>query len=363
MRRINLKISIIVLCYFLVVSALFFLAVLWVQRSLNEIPATAVSNNNVYLLTEKEFHNIYRNNLSSFDVEQITSVNTIYHLLMQAVQAKLMLPIFIGFGLFLIISSVILWGVLKWLYTYTISQIVQNFKEFDQVEEEIENHPELAKAFQIMLSRNIANIEDFKRLYHYLSHEQKNAVTILRHNMELHQNKEDLECLEHVSQGIDDVLTLSENEELAEKSEVNVIMVCAAVCDRYRYLSKNIIFDYEEDIEPIIFAKERWIIRAVSNLIDNAIKYGQGKPIEITVKNQHNCVIISVKDFGVGICEEEQKRIFDHWFRVTPLKKDGYGIGLSLVSHVCDLCGGYVTVDSALGKGATFYLSFPCMMA
>lgn len=360
MRRVNLKISIIVICYFLVMSAVLFSTVRWLYQSLDEMPETAFSNNNVYLLTEQESIDLYRNKFPSLDASQITSVSRIYKLFFPILQSRLM-PIFIGIGFFLIISSILLWIVLKRFYYQTIRQITQSLKEFENVEESVKNQPELIKAFQTIQDRNTANIEDFKRLYNYLSHEQKNAITILRQNMELYQNQADLECLDHVTHGIDDILTLSENKDFSEKTVVNVIMVCAAVCDYYRYLSDTIVFDYDEDIEPFILAKERWIMRAVSNLLDNAIKYGQGQPVKITVKNQHNCVIIAVSDQGIGIHEEAQKKIFDHWYRVTPLKKDGYGIGLSLVSHVCDLCDGYAAVESEFGKGTTFYLSFPCM--
>ena len=74
---------------------------------------------------------------------------------------------------------------------------------------------------------------------------------------------------------------------------------------------------------------------------------------------KHKSVIIIVKDHGIGISEEKQNQIFNHNYRINELNKDGYGIGLSLVSHVCDLCQGFVTVESKMQEGTTFYLSFP----
>lgn len=111
----------------------------------------------------------------------------------------------------------------------------------------------------------------------------------------------------------------------------------------------------------VIMAKERWIKRAVSNLLDNAIKYGDGKLVEVVVKRKHHSIIITVSDHGIGISEKKQAEIFNHQYRVNELNKDGYGIGLSLVSHVCELCNGFVIVDSEEGKGSTFYLSFPSL--
>jgi len=79
----------------------------------------------------------------------------------------------------------------------------------------------------------------------------------------------------------------------------------------------------------------------------------------VTVSRQYDSVIIAVKDYGCGIPNDEQNKIFQNRYRVKDLNKDGYGIGLSLVSHVCDLCGGFVWLDSEKDKGSVFYLSFP----
>lgn len=120
-----------------------------------------------------------------------------------------------------------------------------------------------------------------------------------------------------------------------------------------------ITFIFDEDADTEIIAKERWIYRAVANLVSNAVKYGEGKPIEVKVENKKHSVIVSVKDNGIGISPEAQEKIFNHRYRINELNKDGYGIGLSLVSHVCDLCGGFAAVESELGVGSVFYLSFP----
>ena len=89
------------------------------------------------------------------------------------------------------------------------------------------------------------------------------------------------------------------------------------------------------------------------------MKYGEDKPIFLSVKAKNGSVIVMVKDNGIGIREDKQEMIFGNRYRINELNRDGYGIGLSLVSHVCDLCGGFITVDSEPGKGSVFYLSFP----
>jgi signal transduction histidine kinase len=137
-----------------------------------------------------------------------------------------------------------------------------------------------------------------------------------------------------------------------------VSLICALVCDTYKKIYENIYFEFDDDGNTTILAKERWIYRAISNLVDNAVKYGEGKPIYISIKNKNNSVIVTVKDNGIGIDRNSIGKIFDNKYRINELNKDGYGIGLSLVSHVCDLCEGFVMVESELNEGSCFYLSF-----
>lgn len=91
----------------------------------------------------------------------------------------------------------------------------------------------------------------------------------------------------------------------------------------------------------------------------NAIKYGGVGEIALHVGAKNGSVIIQVTDHGIGIPQKEQERIFNYQYRIGQMKKDGYGIGLNLVNHVCSLCGGFATVESIPHEATTFYLSFP----
>jgi signal transduction histidine kinase len=203
------------------------------------------------------------------------------------------------------------------------------------------------------------NISDYKRLQFYLSHEQKNNIAILKADPDIGKNTDRLRILGHISDSIDDILTLSDTGAGTTFEAVDVALVCASACDAYSGMA-DVAFDFDEEADYNVLAKERWIYRAVCNLLDNAIKYGLGKPVGLTVSNKNNTVIVCVRDHGVGIAADEIDKIFDHRYRIKELKRDGYGIGLSLVAHVCDQCGGFPYVESEKGKGSAFYLSFPC---
>jgi signal transduction histidine kinase len=105
------------------------------------------------------------------------------------------------------------------------------------------------------------------------------------------------------------------------------------------------------------------IAQAFQNLLDNAIKYsGDSKEVVVTLSAENGYVAIAVRDHGIGIARDEQRKVFDRFHRVgTGLIHDvkGSGLGLSIVHHIVAAHGGRVSVDSELGSGSTFTMLLP----
>jgi signal transduction histidine kinase len=100
--------------------------------------------------------------------------------------------------------------------------------------------------------------------------------------------------------------------------------------------------------------------QVVSNLIANAIKYGEGKPIEVSVATAGERAMVMVRDNGVGIALGDHERIFGRFERaVSSRNYGGIGVGLWTVKQIVDALKGTVTVDSRPGRGATFTVALP----
>ena len=98
-------------------------------------------------------------------------------------------------------------------------------------------------------------------------------------------------------------------------------------------------------------------------MISNALKYSEnGKPIRITIASRHNAAMLSVRDYGVGISEEDLTRLFKKFSRIpNSLSKTvgGSGLGLFLAEQIMLAHCGDIEVDSKLGRGSIFTLTLP----
>lgn len=112
----------------------------------------------------------------------------------------------------------------------------------------------------------------------------------------------------------------------------------------------------------VIKADRMHITSVIFNLLDNALKYSQDNPeIRVALEEHEHTIEISVRDNGIGIAPEYQKKIFDKFFRVpsgNTHNVKGYGLGLSYVAYVVQHHQGQIAVESELGAGSRFIIKF-----
>ena len=106
----------------------------------------------------------------------------------------------------------------------------------------------------------------------------------------------------------------------------------------------------------------RRIRRVVRNLLGNAIEHGEGRPIVVTVDSNERAVALTVRDYGLGMTEEESERVFDRFWRADPSRKrtiGGTGLGLAIALEDAQLHGGTLDLWTRVGGGSCFRLTLP----
>lgn len=127
-------------------------------------------------------------------------------------------------------------------------------------------------------------------------------------------------------------------------------------------LEKNIIIKYKlEDIKALI-DKEKFA-QVIINILANAIKYNNGNnEIYISSFKKDDNIVISIKDYGVGIAKSEQKNIFERFYRVDKSRganEKGMGVGLTIAKSIVNAHGGEIKVYSEINKGSEFIITLP----
>lgn len=145
---------------------------------------------------------------------------------------------------------------------------------------------------------------------------------------------------------------------------VDLVEMRREICDRYIQVAqgKNITFKVPRFRgNAIIKADPIMVQRAITNLIDNALKFTpEGGTIEVSIAREKGAIQIIVKDTGPGITADNHERIFERKVRIQQRKHiRGLGLGLFIVKNVALQHGGRTWVESAPGEGSTFYLTLP----
>lgn len=102
------------------------------------------------------------------------------------------------------------------------------------------------------------------------------------------------------------------------------------------------------------------IDQVVTNLVSNALKYGQGKPVGVEARRRGGQAVLRVVDHGIGIQLDQQRKIFERFERAVATREyGGFGLGLWIAREIVEASGGKIEVDSEPDRGATFTVTLP----
>ena len=174
---------------------------------------------------------------------------------------------------------------------------------------------------------------------------------------------------DHLLALVNKLLTISklENKKLIlNKQHINLVTIIDDLVEKAKAKTdKNIDFTVDLMTKHVM-ADEQYLTEAISNLIDNAIKYSKENiKIDITSHSTDKYVLLKVRDNGIGISKEDQHIIFDKFGRAAVHEQNrkggvsGFGLGLNYVDQVMQAHGGKVTVNSEIDQYSEFTLYIP----
>ncbi len=159
---------------------------------------------------------------------------------------------------------------------------------------------------------------------------------------------------------------LDQGHLVLKKNEVSMNEIITTVVQNFKLQVENQNGKLEvidESTYDTVCGDKVHLMNVVTNLLDNAVKYSRGAPdISIHMTNNEKRFSFIVKDKGVGISRDNQKKVFDRFYRVSTGNVHdvkGFGLGLSYVKLIVDQHGGSINLSSELDKGTQFELSIP----
>lgn len=239
---------------------------------------------------------------------------------------------------------------------------------------------QLRDAFNATLARLEASFDRLVRFTADASHELRTPLTALRSvgEVSLRQARSNaeyrdvvglmLEEADRLSRLVDDLLTLARSDgrdSAGTIEQVDLSSITREVVDQLSVLAE----EREQTIEtradqPVIVPGDRVALRrAVMNLVDNAIKYApEGTVVRAVVGAGAGNAFVEVKDEGPGIAPPHRSHIFERFYRGDPTQPRaarGTGLGLSIVKETAEEHGGWIELDTELGRGSTFRIVLP----
>lgn len=235
----------------------------------------------------------------------------------------------------------------------------------------------LSDSFNGMLSRLEASFKSQQQLTSDASHELRTPVSVIMAQCEFILDREDCTSEEYneamrlilrqsrrMSSMINDMLYFSRLERKKEKEGLSSIDLSATVryvCDDMALIrDKDIELSSEIDSGITIDGDTELISRLVANLISNAYRYGRKNGrIYVALENSGDKAVLSVRDNGIGISEEDIAKIWNRFYRADKSRSEkGNGLGLNFVHEIARIHGAEVKVQSILGQGSEFKVIF-----
>lgn len=291
----------------------------------------------------------------------------------------------------ILISSTIFAAVLsliggRWLSSLILKPIFSMISTMDQIEKsgsmmkiDIQKDTKdelytMVMTFNKMIDRLQENMEKQRQFVLDASHEFKTPLTIIKSyaNLLQRQGFQDETIARDAIQAIytetnriqkmtETFLDLADVESSLELSNTDLIALFQSTIEQLKTVCKREINLSIENSPIISSVDESRIRRAIIILLDNAIKYSSDQ-IDCLIEKDDQNIILSMKDYGIGIPQEELGNIFERFYRVDKARSretGGSGLGLHIADTILKLHNGRIEITSSEGKGTTARIILP----
>lgn len=233
---------------------------------------------------------------------------------------------------------------------------------------------EMEETFNDLIDELKNNFEKQEMFVSNASHELKTPISIVKSYAQLlnRRGKDHPQVFEESVQAIESeadrmqklveqLLMLAKSENEASYEIINVIALCEKVIQRFKGAYQRNIHLQKPPTPLWVNGNEAQLQQIIYILIDNGLKYSE-QDININIFEYEDKAILQVIDFGQGIPEEDQKHIFDRFYRLDKARSretGGTGLGLAIAKAITDAHGGRIFVKSKVDEGTTFTLELP----
>ena len=174
--------------------------------------------------------------------------------------------------------------------------------------------------------------------------------------------KEESDRLLYLSTNILKLAKLENQERIMNKTKFNIaeqIRRTISVLEP-KWKEKNIKFNVSLKEQEFLGEKDL-MYQVWMNIIENSIKFSkQDGQIDVKMKTNQDSIIVEIKDYGIGMEEEEAKKIFDRFYQIDKSHtKPGAGLGMTIAKRIVELSGGKIEVTSKLNESTTFIVTLP----
>ena len=257
----------------------------------------------------------------------------------------------------------------------------ENLNEEIPFEDKGDEISQLIKSFNRMSRRLGKSFDSQKGFVENASHEIKTPLSVIQANIDTildgkNVSKKESEKLllnskkqiGFMSDLTEDLLLLSSVSNVRFGIKFGKVNIKEVIEESISTLSGEIEkknFNIEKSLpkkDLFVNGNRTLLTRAVTNIIENSLKYSEGKNIEVSVSTKKDTVLISVKDDGRGVPKEKAKEIFERFYRLDKgrsRKEGGSGLGLAITKEIIERHNGSVYVNTEYKDGAEFVIKLP----